>query len=132
MFNNIHSTIGIQYGACAAKMANLTEKYIYEYHEEEVDITDIGSGNTTDFEHSGEVYEATYEYNYTDEHLESITLTNSASPFLADGVVIPVNHEMRHTYKQLMLATHLLGECNKASTLSDEAMAHPENWQDAI
>lgn len=129
---NITAMIGIQYGHCAAKMANLTEKYIYEYHDEEVDITDIGSGDVTNIEHSGEVHEATYEYNYTDERLESITLTSSGTSLLESGMTIPVNYEMRGMYKELMLATHLLDECNKINTLSDEAMAHDENWQDAI
>lgn len=132
MTNNVHSEIGIHYGTCAAKMANLTEKYIYEYHQEEVDITDIGSGDTTDVEHSGMVYEASYEYNYVGEHLESITLTNPDSPLLANGLEIPVDHQMRRMYKELMLSTQLLEVCNNGSLLSDEAMAHSENWQDAI
>ena len=132
MINSIHTAIGIHYGHCAAKLANLTEKYIYEYHQEEVDITDIGSGDVTDVEHSGECHETTYEYVYADEHLESIILTNPHSPLMADGLEIPVDHQMRKMYKELMLSTQLLSVCDTASGLSDEAMAHSENWQDAI
>ena len=125
------SSIGIYYGNKAAELAASVAYYIDMTYDVWVVITDIGSGDVTGISIDGEVFEVNYTFNYVDEVVTGVTLQADDVPLLHGGLVVKFDADMRSIYKEIMLATHLINECTKGSLLSDEAMAHPENWQDA-
>lgn len=126
------SGIGIYHGNKAALLAESVMYYLNVVHNIDAHITDIGSGDTTGVSINGEVFECNYVYTYTDEKVTGVTLQCDDAPVLQAGVTVKFDIDMCEIYKEIMLATRLINECTKGVFLSDEAMAHPENWDDAI
>lgn len=129
---NIASSIGIYYGNQAALLAEAVKQYINVNHKVALHITDIGSGDVTAVDYNGETFETQYAYCYENEQMVSLILTCNDIPLLKEGLVVKANSNMKQLYDEIMLSTHLINECTKASLLSDEAKAHSINWQDAI
>ena len=129
---NLQHSIGIFYGNKSAMLAREVEYYIDVIYGIDLKITDVGSGDTTGVDYNSEVYELTYFYVYVNETLTGINLQCDDIPLLEDGLVLDADESMRDLYKDIMLSTYLIEECMKINVLSNEAMAHKENWQDAI
>lgn len=130
--SKLERSIGIQYGDLAAEMADIVSYQLRVQHGQIMRVIDIGSGSLTDVEQGSVTYETDYEYIYNEEELTGVKLTCEDNEFLKNGVVISVTSQMVSLYKEIMFATYLIGECRKSSMLSDEAMAHNDNWKDAI
>lgn len=126
------STLGIIYGNKAAELAEAASNYIKNTYGQDVSITDIGSSDNTGVQYNGDIYETNYSFNYIDENIDSITLQSDETPLLREGLIVKMDDYMQSIYKEIMLSTYLLEVCRKSTFLSDEAMAHSENWQDAI
>ena len=129
---NLQHSIGIFYGNKSAMLAREVEYYIDVVYGNDLKITDIGSGDVTGVDYNREVHELAYSYVYDNEILIGIKLQCDDIPLLKDGLMIDVDESMRDLYKDIMLSTYLIEECMKINVLSNEAMAHKENWQDAI
>ena len=130
--SRIHRSIGIQYGDMAAEMADIVSYQLRAQYGQDMSITDIGSGDVTDVAQGNVTYETNYEYIYNNEEFVGVKLTCEDHPFLKNGVAIGVTSQMISLYKEIMLSTYLLEQCDKTRMLSNEAMAHSDNWSDVI
>lgn len=128
----IEAFVGRQYGDTAAKLAILVSEWIANHHGESINVLDIGSGDATTAEYNGSEYEINYEYIYIDERLDIIRLICHDTDLYTSTIDIPVDDEMRTLYHDVMYTTYLLNILRNTVSLTDEAMTHDENWQDAI
>lgn len=130
--NNLQNHVGIYYGNAAARLAIITSAVIKSKYDVDMDIVDIGSGDVTYVDYNGKNYELVYEYIYEDEKLTAIKLTSYDADFYSDEIMVPVNDAMRRVYSDVMQATYLLSRFDSEYSLTDEAKAYPDNWNDAI
>lgn len=130
--NKIHRTLGLMYGELAAEMAMIVNYQVFAQHGTSIELTDIGSGDSTTGEYKGVTKEFEYTYLFENEELKEIKLDAGDSSEHPIIITIKVTPHMRSLYKEIMQTTHLLSECMKKDKLTDEAAMHSENWSDAL